>query len=64
MKHLLLTALLLIASSVWAAPIDESKTADMKEKRLAASKGNAMAQWQVEQMAAQRGVQKLGSHPL
>lgn len=47
MKHLLLTAILIIASTAWAEPIDESKTADMKEKRLAAAQGDAKAQYWV-----------------
>lgn len=47
MKHLLLTAILIIASTAWAEPIDEPKTADMKEKRLAAAQGDAKAQYRV-----------------
>lgn len=52
LKRLLLTALLLFVSVAWSASIDEAKKADkqaaeLEGYRLAASQGDAIAQWQI-----------------
>ena len=52
LKRYLITALLIFASVAWTYPIDEAKKSDgqvakLEGYRLAASKGDAMAQWQV-----------------
>ena len=52
MKRFLITALLLFGSVAWTTPIDEAKkpgkqATELQGYRLAASQGDAMAQWQI-----------------